>query len=160
VPLAAALWHNGIAFSGTISFIFADLLSFPLLLIYKKYYGLKSAIRMALTFWGAMALAGFLIGELFTALHLEPTSRALVTSSDHFAFNLTGVLNTSALIVAVAVGVSYRRNKGKSSEFAIDPVCGMQVRKSDAPAQALVDGVNYYFCMDGCRTDYLRRLER
>jgi uncharacterized membrane protein YraQ (UPF0718 family) len=39
VPMAAALWHDGIAFGGVISFIFADLIALPLVLIYRKYYG-------------------------------------------------------------------------------------------------------------------------
>ena len=39
VPLAASLWDGGISFGGVISFIFADLITFPLLLIYRRYYG-------------------------------------------------------------------------------------------------------------------------
>ena len=31
IPLAAALWAHGVAFGGVISFIFADLVTFPLL---------------------------------------------------------------------------------------------------------------------------------
>ena len=38
VPLAGALWNGGISFGGTISFIFADLIALPLVLIYRKYY--------------------------------------------------------------------------------------------------------------------------
>src|SRR5207244_3947924 len=45
VPMAAALWHGGIAFGGVISFIFADLITLPLLFIYKKYYGLPMTVR-------------------------------------------------------------------------------------------------------------------
>ena len=41
VPLGAALWNSGISFGGTISFIFADLVALPLVLIYKKFYGTK-----------------------------------------------------------------------------------------------------------------------
>ena len=39
VPLAAALWKGGISFGGVISFIFADLVAAPLVLIYRRYYG-------------------------------------------------------------------------------------------------------------------------
>ena len=39
VPLAAAFWTGGISFGGVIAFIFADLIAFPLLLIYRRYYG-------------------------------------------------------------------------------------------------------------------------
>ncbi|HEX8935892.1 MAG TPA: permease, partial [Pseudonocardiaceae bacterium] len=39
VPLAAAMWVGGISFGGVISFIFADLITLPLLFIYRRYYG-------------------------------------------------------------------------------------------------------------------------
>ncbi|HXC19117.1 MAG TPA: permease, partial [Acidimicrobiales bacterium] len=38
IPLAAALWAHGAAFGGVISFIFADLVTMPLLLIYRRFY--------------------------------------------------------------------------------------------------------------------------
>ncbi|MHB8313706.1 MAG: permease, partial [Candidatus Dormibacteria bacterium] len=46
VPLAAALWKGGISFGGVVSFIFADLISFPLLLIYRRFYGTRLTLRM------------------------------------------------------------------------------------------------------------------
>ncbi len=42
VPLAAVLWTGGISFAGVMGFIFADLVILPLLLIYRKFYGLHS----------------------------------------------------------------------------------------------------------------------
>ena len=53
VPLAAALWQGGISFGGVVSFIFADLITFPLLLIYRRYYGTRLALRMLALFWAA-----------------------------------------------------------------------------------------------------------
>ena len=50
VPLAAALWKGGISFGGVISFIFADLLALPLVLIYRKFYGTRLALKLALVF--------------------------------------------------------------------------------------------------------------
>src|SRR6516164_2840108 len=51
VPLAAALWKGGISFGGVISFIFADLIAFPLLMIYRRYYGWRLMWRMLAVFW-------------------------------------------------------------------------------------------------------------
>src|SRR5215831_9663990 len=48
VPMAAALWHGGISFGGVISFIFADLIALPLVIIYRKYYGRQLALRLFL----------------------------------------------------------------------------------------------------------------
>src|SRR5438128_3284591 len=39
IPLAAVLWNGGISFGGVIAFIYADLIIFPIIDIYRKYYG-------------------------------------------------------------------------------------------------------------------------
>ena len=39
VPFAAALWRGGISFGGVVAFVFADLITLPLLVIYRKYFG-------------------------------------------------------------------------------------------------------------------------
>ncbi len=44
IPLASVLWSGGISFGGVISFIYADLIIIPLILIYRKYYGTKAAL--------------------------------------------------------------------------------------------------------------------
>ena len=155
IPLAASLWHNGISMSGTISFIYADLLSLPLILIYRKYFGKSDTFKLVAAFWAAISLSGFLIGELFSIFKLVPKARITFFLHDHFTWNTTAILNCVALIVLCAVIALYRGNKGKSADFAIDPVCGMQVRISDAPAHIRVYGVDYYFCMEGCKTKFL-----
>ncbi len=52
VPLAAALWAGGISFGGVIAFVFADLITLPLLLIYRKYYGTGLTLKLLAVFWG------------------------------------------------------------------------------------------------------------
>ena len=61
VPMAAALWHGGIGFGGVVSFIFADLITIPLLLIYRKYYGTALTLRLFATFWALMSIAGLAV---------------------------------------------------------------------------------------------------
>ena len=61
VPMAAALWHGGISFGGVISFIFADLITLRLLLIYRKYYGTALALRLFAAFWAVMSAAGLVV---------------------------------------------------------------------------------------------------
>ena len=72
VPLAAALWHGGISFGGVIAFVFADLITLPLLLIYRKYYGARIMLRLLVWFWAVMAVAGFLVEELFLGFRRDP----------------------------------------------------------------------------------------
>ena len=74
VPLAAALWKGGISFGGVISFIFADLIAFPLLMIYRRYYGTRLMLRMLAVFWALMSTAGLITEGIFRAAGLVPTS--------------------------------------------------------------------------------------
>ena len=64
VPLAAALWKGGISFGGVVSFIFADLISLPLLLIYRRYYGRAYMARMLVILWGVMSIPAHHRGHL------------------------------------------------------------------------------------------------
>ena len=43
IPLASILWSGGISFGGVISFIYADLIIVPLIIVYGKYYGARAA---------------------------------------------------------------------------------------------------------------------
>src|SRR5207245_9202244 len=65
VPLAVVLWNGGISFGGVISFIFADLIILPILNIYRKYYGERTALYLRVVSYPSKALAGFLIGGAF-----------------------------------------------------------------------------------------------
>ena len=44
-----------------------------------------------------------------------------------------------------------RDRLGGGEGYAIDPVCGMQVRTTHAPATATHNGERFYFCSDRCR---------
>jgi len=70
VPLAAVLWNGGISFGGVVSFIFADLIIIPILLIYRKYYGTRMALRLFALFYATMVAAGYIIELLFAPLGL------------------------------------------------------------------------------------------
>jgi len=156
VPLASALWHGGITFGGTISFIFADLIALPLVLIYRKYYGTKLAIRLTLVFWLVMSLSGFITEAIFQLMGQIPITNHSMSHSNSIGWNYTTVLDLIALVVIVWVYWMYRTRlaDGEDQEFAKDLVCGMQVRISDAPAKFELDGKAYYFCMPGCRDSF------
>jgi uncharacterized membrane protein YraQ (UPF0718 family) len=158
VPLAAALWGAGITFGGVIAFIFADLISFPLVMIYRKYYGNKVALKLTLLFWFVMSVSGLITEGIFTLLRAVPAQHNMVMGSKHFGVNATTILNAIALILALAIYYFYKNPPvSVSNEFAQDPICGMQVRTSDAPASLLHDGVMYYFCMQGCKESFISK---
>ena len=153
VPMAAALWQGGISFGGVISFLFADLIALPLVLIYRKYYGTRVVIRLTLTFWAVMSLAGLIVEGLFAAFGEVPDVRPKEIVATHFQWNYTTFLNIVFVGVFAALYWLYR-NRGRLGggvEHATDPICGMQVQTSNAPASTVVDGERVYFCSDHCR---------
>src|SRR5487761_1688877 len=83
VPLAAALWKGGISFGGVVSFIFADLIAFPLLLIYRKLYGTKLTLKMLALFWAVMSVAGLATEGLFRASGIIPATRPRTIAAAH-----------------------------------------------------------------------------
>ncbi len=152
VPLAAALWKGGISFGGVIAFIFADLIAFPLLLIYRRYYGTRLMLRMLLVFWALMSTAGLLTELIFRAAGLVPTVRPTAVAPAHFSWNYTTYLN---LVFLLLFGVLYwmyrnRERLGGGDRDARDPVCGMQVETAQAPASREHAGQRHYFCSDRC----------
>jgi YHS domain-containing protein/uncharacterized membrane protein YraQ (UPF0718 family) len=162
IPLAATLWHGGISFGGTIAFIFADLIALPLVLIYRKYYGTKLAIRLTLVFWLVMSLSGLITEIIFDFLNLIPAMDHNMSHTNQIGWNYTTALNILALALIVWIYWMYRTQvtDGTDQEFAKDLVCGMQVRISDAPASYVHEGQSYYFCMPGCRDTFQANPER
>jgi uncharacterized membrane protein YraQ (UPF0718 family)/YHS domain-containing protein len=157
VPLAAALWKGGISFGGVVSFVFADLITFPLLAIYRRYYGTRLTLRLLAAFWVSMSLAGFTVQYLFGAARLLPHSHPGTVVRTGFAWNATTVLDILALLTLGAMYWLYRNRErfGGGSAYATDPVCGMQVERANPGATAVSGGRRYYFCCDGCRDRFL-----
>jgi uncharacterized membrane protein YraQ (UPF0718 family) len=112
VPLAAVLWNGGISFGGVISFIFADLIIVPIILIYRKYYGTRAALRITGIFYLAMAAAGYVIEILFGALGLVPDARSAKVVEASFAWNYTTWLDLAFLVLTVVLVVRFVRTGG------------------------------------------------
>jgi YHS domain-containing protein len=159
VPLAAALWKGGIGFGGVMSFIFADLITLPLLSIYRKYYGTAVTLRLLAAMWAAMSIAGIIIEYAARAVHMVPSERSAQIVPDGVSLNATTILNIAFLAVFAGL-VLLHRNRArfvKVERHATDPVCGMQVEIATAPAHLSVNGTDYYFCCEGCRDEFARR---
>ncbi|HEY8828027.1 MAG TPA: permease [Jatrophihabitantaceae bacterium] len=104
VPLAAVLWNGGISFGGVVSFIFADLIIIPILMIYRKYYGARMAWFLAGTFYVTMVIAGYLIEIIFDLLRLVPTgARNATVGADGITWNYTSALNIVFLLLAAVL---------------------------------------------------------
>lgn len=124
VPLAAVLWNGGISFAGVISFIFADLLILPILSIYRKYYGIRMAVFLALTSYVAMVTAGLIIEGLFSLLHLIPTERHALVLDPHITLNYTTILNVVFLVVSSLLLARYLKTGGPEMMAMMDSPSG------------------------------------
>ncbi|MFM0173593.1 permease [Paraburkholderia sediminicola] len=93
VPLAAVLWNGGISFGGVASFIFGDLIILPILNIYRKYYGRRMTVFLAVTFYLAMVSAALVVEALFQSFGWVPTERHTAVVDAAITFNYTTVLD-------------------------------------------------------------------
>src|SRR6266540_2685296 len=112
IPLAAVLWNGGISFGGVVSFIFADLIIIPILLIYRKYFGTAMAVRLFGLFYLAMAAAGYATELIFRPLGLVPTERNTTITGIGVHWNYTTWLNIAFLLLAAALLVRFVRSGG------------------------------------------------
>ncbi|QLH82097.1 permease [Halosimplex pelagicum] len=153
VPFAVALWGGGVSFAGVIAFVYADLITVPVLNVYRKYYGWTVMAYILGVFFVTMAFSGFLMEELFDALGIVPNLAGGQTASEqtYFKLNYTFYLNVIAFGLSGFLLYVYRRGLGAPGEYR-DPVCGM--RTDDSEPAATHDDETYYFCSQTCKENF------
>ncbi len=166
VPLAVVLWNGGISFGGVISFLFADLIILPILNIYRKYYGGRTALYLFVVSYAAMALAGFLVGGAFQLLGLAPTNHHVTVFETQPTWNYTTFLDLAFLVLMAVLawrfvttgGIemlrAHSRRPAPGAQLVRDPVCGMSVDPATATEHVEYMGTTQYFCSAGCRTKF------
>src|SRR3989449_1440810 len=112
VPLAAVFWNGGISFGGVLAFIFADLIILPILDIYRRYYGLRMASFLLITFYPTMVAARLAVEFLFQGLGIERHARNAKVVTASVSWNYTTYLNTVFLLLAAALLWRYFRRGG------------------------------------------------
>ncbi|MDR5743553.1 putative permease [Caballeronia peredens] len=112
VPLATVLWNGGISFGGVASFIFGDLIIPPILNIYRKYYGGRMTVFLALTFYLAMVSAALVVEALFQELGWVPTDRHTAVVDATITFNYTTVLDIIFGAIFIVLTVVFFRTGG------------------------------------------------
>jgi uncharacterized protein len=113
VPLAGVLWNGGISFGGVISFIFADLIIIPILVIYRKYYGTRMMLTLLAVFYATMVTAGYVIELSFGGLGLVPSGRNAKVTEQGLAWNYTTFLNLVFLLLAAALVYRFFSSGGR-----------------------------------------------
>ena len=112
VPLAAVLWNGGASFGAVISFIFADLIVLPILDIYRRYYGLKMAAFLLITFYVAMTGAALVVEFVFGATGLVPSDHRARIVEASITWNYTTALNMVFLALAGLLVWRFSRTGG------------------------------------------------
>lgn len=103
IPLASLLWSYGISFGGVISFIYADLLVIPIILIYRKYFGGRATLYIVVIFYVSMVAAGIIVDLIFAALGLIPTGSRPPSLVEHatIGWNYTTWLDLISIALAL-----------------------------------------------------------
>lgn len=104
IPLAAVLWKSGISFGGVIAFIFADLVTIPMVLVYREYYGWKPALVYAAYLLATMIIVALVVDGAFrwTGLVPDPVGAAAAgrREMDYFSWDYTTWLDLIFLPLA------------------------------------------------------------
>src|SRR6476659_1311818 len=120
IPLASLLWSHGISFGGVISFIYADLIVIPIIIIYAKYYGARAAAWITGILYVSMVLAGMIVDLIFSALGLIPRGPRPPSAVEHahIIWNYTSWLDVAAAIFAAWLLFLHFKARGKESGHA------------------------------------------
>jgi uncharacterized membrane protein YraQ (UPF0718 family) len=112
VPLAAVLWNGGISFGGVAAFIFADLIILPIINIYRRYYGWRTALYVTGTFYLTSVASGYVLELLFGATGLVPSGRHARVAEAAVRWNYTTYLNIVFLALAGVLVLRFLRTGG------------------------------------------------
>jgi uncharacterized protein len=95
IVMAAVLWHGGISFGGVIAFILSDLVTIPMLLVFKSYYGRKTMWYLLAFLVTSIFFTALFLDYLFAALHWlpKPLTGAMQMEQAHFQWNYNAWLN-------------------------------------------------------------------
>ncbi|QJD95414.1 metal ion permease [Mucilaginibacter robiniae] len=103
IVMGAALWHGGISFGGVIAYILADLVTIPMLAVYRSYYGNRPMLLLLLVLSVSIMLSALAVDLGFSLLHMIPQQH---TASDMhqkvFAWNYKTVLNIVFMPLSIA----------------------------------------------------------
>ena len=107
IPLAAVLWNGGIGFGGVVAFIFADLVTIPMVLVYRRYYGWRPALVYSGYMLLTMIVTALMVEYIFRWVGLAPANVPLAAPGirkHYFAWDYTTFLNLVILPLGAWLG--------------------------------------------------------
>lgn len=111
VPFAAALWAGGVSFAGVIACVYADLITVPILNLWRKFFGWRGMAYVFAVFFVTMVASAIAMEYLFAAAGWIPAhlSRAEYAAFVRIKPDFTMLMTLVMLVVtAVLWGLSRR----------------------------------------------------
>jgi uncharacterized membrane protein YraQ (UPF0718 family) len=95
IVMAAVLWQGGISFGGVIAFILSDLVTIPMLMVFRKYYGNRTMWYLLIILVVSIFFTSLFLDYSFAALNWIPKSHTggMQMTGRHFSWNYQTWLN-------------------------------------------------------------------
>jgi len=103
IVMAAVLWQGGISFGGVIAFILSDLVTIPMLMVFRKYYGNKTMWYLLIILVVSIFFTSLFLDYSFAALHWIPKTHtgSMQMASEHFSWNYQTWLNLFFIPISI-----------------------------------------------------------
>jgi len=111
VPFAAALWIGGVSFGGAVGAIVSDLITVPVLNLWKEFMGWKATAYIFAVFYIAMVTSALAMEYLFRALRAIP-SRPPVSQLLHVQFRVDYTLVVTVVFLAIVATLYLIKHRG------------------------------------------------
>jgi uncharacterized protein len=104
IVMAAVLWKGGISFGGVIAFILSDLVTIPMLMVFRKYYGNKTMWYLLAILVVSIFATSIFLDYSFAALHWIPKAHTggMQMTDVHFKWNYATWLNIFFIPTSIA----------------------------------------------------------
>jgi uncharacterized membrane protein YraQ (UPF0718 family) len=116
IVLAAVLWYGGISFGGVIAFVLSDLITIPMLQIYRKYFGWKPMLYLFLFLFIGIIMTALFLDYSFDFLGWIPENPTTTLKLDKnpFGLNYRTILNVIFIPLTI---LFYLMGKKKSKHM-------------------------------------------
>jgi uncharacterized membrane protein YraQ (UPF0718 family) len=86
IVMASVLWHGGISFGGVIAFILSDLVTIPMLMVFRKYYGNKTMWHLLFILVISIFITSLILDYSFELLHWIPKTHHTAMQMENGGF--------------------------------------------------------------------------
>jgi uncharacterized protein len=115
IVLANVLWQGGISFGGVIAFILSDLVTFPMLMVYQKYFGYKTMWY----FLGILSISIFITALLldysFQLMHWIPKSPPHIMQMQQWKFQWDYASWLNVFFIPISILYFFKGKKSTTS---------------------------------------------